>query len=80
MNSQLNLVQHILQAHRHGWSDLIDEIDKITQAFAYSEYNRPQLKEKIVEWENEVSARSFEHQQPPFIPSLPSELLFGTEV
>tara|TARA_R110000782_G_scaffold126436_3_gene217997 strand:- start:1487 stop:1726 length:240 start_codon:yes stop_codon:yes gene_type:complete len=78
--AQLNIVSKIIEADKNGWSDLVNQIDEITQTLKYNEYNRQQVMLQINEWAEEVDCRLAIPKPTPPIPYQQSENLFGTEV
>jgi|TARA_B110000908_G_scaffold161100_1_gene205040 hypothetical protein len=78
--AQLNIVSKIIEADKNGWSDLVNQIDEITQTLKYNEYNRQQVMAQINEWSEEVDFRLTIPKPTPTIPYQQSETVFGTEV
>jgi hypothetical protein len=77
--TQLNIVSKIIEADKNGWSDLLTQIDEITQTLKYNEYNRQQVMAQIIEWGEEIDHRLSIPKPELVIPVQPSEHTFGTE-
>ena len=55
---QLQLISRIHECEEHGWSDLLNKVDQVTQSLIDTPCAGTQIKSALMLWSNEVDVRS----------------------